>query len=124
VVSHERLRTLSISAYRYLGLTQALDTQTYLNKRLQTLAAVYTRNKHHARLLLLPVSPAPQHCGTLGLGRINYLLGVPPCDLPWRTNTAHPARIVRSILHIPDETPNALVDAPKSASYPAGIHQA
>jgi len=33
------------AGYRYLGfpLTQTLDTQTYLKKRLQTLAAVHTR---------------------------------------------------------------------------------
>jgi len=46
------------------------------------------------------------------LGRINDLLGVLPCDRALANRYSSTLRRnVRSILHIPNKTPNALIDA-------------
>jgi len=65
------------AGYQYLGFpnTQTVETQTYLKKRLQTLAVVYTQNFYFNSITRgFSCCLSLQLLNTLGLGRINNLL--------------------------------------------------
>ncbi len=100
--------------YKYLGfpLTLGLCTKAYVEKRVQLLQLAYYRYFAFNRVIYrLPVVAQMQIANTLCFGQINYLLGILPVDNGTVKRLEKIMRdIGRSILRLPANVPNELID--------------
>lgn len=100
--------------YKYLGfpLTLSLSTKAYVEKRVQMLQLAYYRYFAFNRVVYrLPIVAQMQIANTLCLGQINYLLGILPVDNGTVKKLEKIMRdIGRSILRLPSNVPNELID--------------
>jgi hypothetical protein len=101
--------------YKYLGfpLTMGLGTKAYVDKRVQMLQLAYYRYFAFNRVVYrLPIVAQMQIANTLCLGQINYLLGILPVDNGTVKKLEKIMRdIGRSILRLPVNVPNELIDS-------------